>query len=115
MKPYNTGTRMSYGTQPSLFDPPASRRTDPPTSAIGAGHANQISGKLKTRMYQAFLNGPKTANEAAAFCVQSYGDHGHESYRKRSGELARDGLIQSSCSARCRVTGHAAEVWEVIA
>jgi len=114
MKPYNTGTRMSYGTQPSLFDPPASRRTDPQTSAIGADQIRTSQSILRTRMYEAFLHGPKTAEEAGAFCREVYGEHSASSYRKRSGELEKRGLIRKARKVRCSVTGGMAYQLEVI-
>ena len=95
-----------------LFD--YARRQDPPTSKTAAVHAKAISGTAKTRMYQAFLNGPKTANEAAAFCKDCYPDLGHETYRKRTHELRRAGLIQYRGTRICGITGHGAEVWEVV-
>jgi hypothetical protein len=67
----------------------------------------------RERMYQAFRNGPKTANEAADECVQWYGGS-HETYRKRSGELAKAGLIRTTSSRRCLWSGHVAEVWELV-
>ena len=100
--------------QPSLFDQPVSRRTDPQTSAIGADHAIQISGKLKTRMYEAFLHGPKTAEEAGAVCREVYGEHSASSYRKRSGELEKRGLIRKARKVRCSVTGGMAYQLKVI-
>ena len=118
MKPHNTGTRMSYGTQPSLFDSPTfakaiHRNSDPDTSRQAAEQVADALKGARRRMYEAFLHGPKTANEAASWCVENSGGL-HETYRKRSGELARAGLIQTVCTARCRVTGQAAEVWEVV-
>ena len=118
MKPHNTGTRMSYGTQPSLFDAALteaiSRKSDPDTSTDAAEQIRTSQSILRSRMYEAFLHGPKTAEEAAEWCREAYGEHSAASYRKRSGELEKRGLICKGQRVRCSVTGGIAYRLEVV-
>ena len=101
-------------TQLDLFDdPPASRLTDPATSKAAEQTAKAAIRTARDKMLEAFMDGPKTANEAAADCVRWYGGN-HETYRKRSGELADAGLIRVCDTRACRVTGHHAEVWKEV-
>ena len=109
MKPYNTGTRMAYGQQPSLFDAPA-RATDPDTSHEAATAKRSEIATARNRMLGEYRRGPYTANEAARLCVLRYGGC-HETYRKRKGELQRAGLIRLAGKRICEVTGSVAEAW----
>ena len=119
MKPYNTGTRMSYGTQPSLFDSPTFQRaihraSDPDTSRQAAEEKRATIATARERMLEIFRDGAYTANEAAMCCRGRFGELPHETYRKRKGELTKAGLIRCVGKRKCLVTGSTAEVWEVV-
>ena len=111
MKPYNTGTRMAYGQQPSLFDTPA-RSTDPDTSHEAAEAKRSEIATARSRMLSAFMLSMHslTATEAAQCCVNQWGGE-RETYRKRKGELAKAGLIRKVGKRQCSVTGSTAETW----
>ena len=101
-------------TQPDLFDhggyqPKRARRTDPPTSHQAATEFATKADCHKAAMLMAIRAKPKTAREAARECVTAYGGD-FESYRKRSGELKREGRVfVSNPSRRCKDSGRSAE------
>ena len=71
---------------------PLFRTTDPETSAEAAEYIAPKLTELQERMLIAF-SFPRTAITAAEYCVERYGEHPAESYRKRTHELLRAGKI----------------------
>lgn len=87
------------------------RPTDPATSHQAAA---EVAAKLGT-LQQAFVNEcwdtkPLTASEIAANCATCYGGLA-ESYRKRSKELVRRGLVLECPPRRCSITGKMATTY----
>ena len=105
--------------QPSLFpddryEPPTlARASDPATSLAGAEHIAPQLGQKAACMMKVLRFASMTANEAARGCAVTYGGIA-ESYRKRVGELERDGMIRRKESRPCNVTGQPATVYEAI-
>ena len=98
-------------TQPTLFPddryqpPTLARATDPATSQAAAA---AVEPKLPAKT-QAMLDEirrrshPCTANEAAYRCADQHGGMA-ETYRKRAGELERDGRIIKVGCRLCTIT-----------
>jgi hypothetical protein len=74
------------------FDMNLSRNSDYVTSHLAAEHIASSLPTLQARMLRAFTV-ERTANEAAEYCFQIYGEKSKESYRKRCHELAQAGHI----------------------
>ena len=105
--------------QPSLFDRPISRATDPATSSEAAAAVSHKLGRCAARMLEAFetmgvtTNGGATASEAARHCVHVHGGN-VETFRKRIGDLRVSGRIIEGEARRCDVTGHNATTYKVV-
>jgi len=113
MKPYNTGTRMAYGRQPSLFDQQV-RPTDPVTSHLGAEHVKSKLSKSQEMMRRAFASGVMTAEEAAVWCYMRDRSTAQQTYRKRKNELEKLGVIRFVRIKECQITGGKAQAFEAV-
>ena len=103
--------------QLGLFDTPAFdrvfRESDPQTSKDAAPNAYRLN-ELQRYMLLAFAHGPKTANEAAEYCLSRMHPSGNtETLRKRAGELLALGRIAEVDRRKCGVTGVTARVFGV--
>lgn len=97
--------------QPSLFeDVVLARATDPQTSKRAAREIESKLGDLAAKMLAVFQHREATAKEAARTCVGRYGGD-EESYRKRSGELKRAGLIRLTGERHCTISGKLAQTF----
>lgn len=89
-----------------------SRNSDYVTSHQAAEHIASSLPTLQARMLRAFAV-ERTANEAAEYCFQSYGEKTKESYRKRAHELVRAGHIVPRGKRKCADSGRYARVFSV--
>ncbi len=94
------------------FDMNLSRNSDYVTSHQAAEHIASSLPTLQARMLRAFAV-ERTANEAAEYCFQMYGEKTKESYRKRAHELVRAGHIVPRGKRKCADSGRYARVFSL--
>ena len=94
------------------FDMNLFRNSDYVTSYLAAEHIASSLPTLQARMLRAFTV-ERTANEAAEYCVQVYGEKSKESYRKRCHELAQAGHIVPRGKRKCADSGRYARVFSL--
>lgn len=110
-----TSSRCSMSDYPTTeTDHPLFRHTDPATSRKGAEYLTMQRGSKAALMFERIKKlGSATANEAARECVGEHGGMG-ETYRKRTKDLERLGLIRVSGWGRCKISGRNAQVYELV-
>ena len=94
------------------LDMTLSRNSDYVTSHQAAEHIASTLSLLQARMLRAFTI-ERTANEAAEYCFETYGEKTKESYRKRAHELARAGHIAPRGKRKCADSGRSARVFSI--
>ena len=90
-----------------------SRTSDFVTSHEAAEHIASGLPILQARMLRAFAV-ERTANEAAEYCFEKYGEKTKESYRKRAHELAQAGHIVPRGKRKCADSGRSARVFSLV-
>ena len=94
------------------FDMNRSRNSDYVTSHLAAEHIAASLPTLQARMLRAFAV-ERTANEAAEYCFEVYGEKTKESYRKRCHELVQAGHIVPRGKRKCVDSGRYARVFSL--
>ena len=78
--------------QPTFFDPPLARQSDPATSHEAGEVVRPHLGKIQRLVLDAFTaHGSMTARTAER--LPCFSDYGFSTIRKRISELAREGLL----------------------
>lgn len=103
-----------FGCDPTSI----ARQADPVTSKEAASDVMPSVGIMATSMLHAIADANEidvhpTAQEAAKRCEFEHGRMA-ESYRKRTTELVRAGLVRVTGERRCDVTGKNAQTYEVV-
>jgi len=107
--------------QPSLFEdtryqpPSLARKTDPQTSKKAAHEFRSSLNDKQVLMLRAITDANEigvnpTANEAASSAALQHGGMA-ETYRKRTKELLRLGLLDLRGERRCNITGSTAQTY----
>lgn len=108
------------GDQPSLFGdttvaapgekiPPAYRRDDPHTSKDAAQIIHPISGKLRARVLQVFVEHPDGLTDRELERMPAFAMYGPSTVRKRRSELLQLGHLQAAG------TRHGLTIWVRVA
>jgi hypothetical protein len=97
--------------QPSLFDAPAARATDPDTSWAAASDARRSASTHRIRALDALRANPAGLTD---FELAELLRVGQTSIGKRRGELRDAGLVADSGRRRPAPSGSAAIVWRAV-